>query len=126
MNQENPPPATDLQTESNWLQSSIARIVKFIDKQEELQRTSEEKGFVHFHLPNRPMISKEETAAVLCVSPRHLQRIRRKLGLKWRKIGRETHYYLKELVEAIQNHQCPWNVTAYEKAVRRITRLPRY
>lgn len=75
-------------------------------------------------MPENPRVTKDECAAILLCCPRHLQRKRKPWGLRWKKVGRETHYYVKEIVAAIQRHQLPWNQKAYESAIARITRLP--
>lgn len=120
------PPHPDLAQEVQRMQGTLSRLEKYIAAQDEKIQKAEEYGFIHERLPNQPMVSKYEAAAILCVSPRHLQRIRKRLVLKWKKVGRETHYFLKELVEAIEKFQCPWNPVAYERAMKRVTRLPRY
>ena len=66
-----------------------------------------EKNDARPQLPARPMVTKDEAAAILLVSPA-ISSIRKKLGLKWKMVGRETHYYLKEIVDAIHATQCPW------------------
>lgn len=75
-------------------------------------------------MPENPKVTKDECAAILLICPRHLQRRRKKLGLRWQKVGRETHYFIKELVAAIHKYQLPWNPKAYDAALARITRLP--
>lgn len=75
-------------------------------------------------MPDNPKVTKEECAAILLCCGRHLQRKRKAWGLRWKKVGRETHYYIKEIVWAIQKHQLPWSQKAYEAALARITKLP--
>lgn len=113
-----------LKTEVAGMRGELSRVLEYIIAKEEKERKAKEKKEAQPPMPVRPMVTKEEAAAILLVSPRHLQRIRRRLGLKWKKVGRETHYYLKEIVEAIHATQCPWDSVAYEKALKRVTRLP--
>lgn len=113
-----------LKTEVAGMRGELSRVLEYIIAKEEKERKAKEKKDAQPPMPVRPMVTKEEAAAILLVSPRHLQRIRRRLGLKWKKVGRETHYYLKEIVEAIYATQCPWDSVAYEKALKRVTRLP--
>ena len=114
-----------LKTEVAGMRGELSRVLEYLMAKEEKERKGKEKKELHPQLPIRLMVTKEEAAAILLVSPRHLQRIRKKLGLKWKKVGRETHYYLKEIVDAIHATQCPWDSVAYEKALKRLTRLPR-
>ncbi|WP_289066552.1 hypothetical protein [uncultured Alistipes sp.] len=114
-----------LKTEVAGMRGELSRVLEYLMAKEEKERKGKEKKELHPQLPIRLMVTKEEAAAILLVSPRHLQRIRKKLGLKWKKVGRETHYYLKEIVDAIHATQCPWDSVAYEKALKRVTRLPR-
>lgn len=107
------------------MRGDLSRVLDYIVAKEEKERKAREKNDARPQLPLRPMVTKEEAAAILLVSPRHLQRIRKKLGLKWKKVGRETHYYLKEIVDAIHATQCPWDSVAYEKVLKRVTHLPR-
>ena len=107
------------------MRGDLSRVLDYIVAKEEKERKAKEKNDARPQLPARPMVTKDEAAATLLVSPRHLQRIRKKLGLKWKMVGRETHYYLKEIVDAIHATQCPWDSVAYEKALKRLTRLPR-
>ena len=107
------------------MRGELSRVLEYLMAKEEKERKAREKQEAGPQMPVRPMVTKEEAAAILLVSPRHLQRIRKRLGLKWKKVGRETHYYLKEIVEAIHATQCPWDSVAYEKALKRVTRLPR-
>lgn len=114
-----------LKTEVAGMRGELSRVLEYLMAKEEKERKAKEKNDARPQLPLRPMVTKEEAAAILLVSPRHLQRIRKKLGLKWKKVGRETHYYLKEIVDAIHATQSPWDSVAYEKALKRVTRLPR-
>lgn len=107
------------------MRGELSRVLEYLMAKEEKERKARVKQEAGPQMPVRPMVIKEEAAAILLVSPRHLQRIRKRLGLKWKKVGRETHYYLKEIVEAIHATQCPWDSVAYEKALKRVTRLPR-
>lgn len=110
--------------EVSGMRGDLSRLLSYISEKEENERKAKEKKEATPPIPQRPMVTKEEASAILLVSSRHLQRIRRKLGLKWKKVGRETHYYLKEIVEAIWATQCPWDSAAYERALKRVTRLP--
>lgn len=110
--------------EVSGMRGDLSRLLSYISDKEENERKAKEKKEATPPIPQRPMVTKEEASAILLVSSRHLQRIRRRLGLKWKKVGRETHYYLKEIVEAIWATQCPWDSNAYEKALKRVTRLP--
>ncbi len=114
-----------LKSEVAGMRGELSRVLEYLMAKEEKERKAREKQEAGPQMPVRPMVTKEEAAAILLVSPRHLQRIRKRLGLKWKKVGRETHYYLKEIVEAIHATQCPWDSVAYEKALKRVTRLPR-
>lgn len=114
-----------LKSEVAGMRGELSRVLEYLMAKEEKERKAKEKQEAGPQMPVRPMVTKEEAAAILLVSPRHLQRIRKRLGLKWKKFGRETHYYLKEIVEAIHATQCPWDSVAYEKALKRVTRLPR-
>lgn len=114
-----------LKSEVADMRGELSRVLEYLMAKEEKERKAREKQEAGPQMPVRPMVTKEEAAAILLVSPRHLQRIRKRLGLKWKKVGRETHYYLKEIVEAIHATQCPWDSVAYEKALKRVTRLPR-
>lgn len=125
MEQENITTYECLKEEVAGMRGDLSRVLDYIVAKEEKERKAKEKNDAQPQLPVRPMVTKDEAAAILLVSPRHLQRIRKKLGLKWKTVGRETHYYLKEIVEAIHATQCPWDSVAYEKALKRLTRLPR-
>lgn len=114
-----------LKSEVAGMRGELSRVLEYLMAKEEKERKAREKQEAGPQMPVRPMVTKEEAAAILLVSPRHLKRIRKRLGLKWKKVGRETHYYLKEIVEAIHATQCPWDSVAYEKALKRVTRLPR-
>lgn len=114
-----------LKSEVAAMRGELSRVLEYLMAKEEKERKAREKQEAGPQMPVRPMVIKEEAAAILLVSPRHLQRIRKRLGLKWKKVGRETHYYLKEIVEAIHATQCPWDSVAYEKALKLVTRLPR-
>lgn len=114
-----------LKSEVAGMRGELSRVLEYLMAKEEKERKAREKQEAGPQMPVRPMVTKEEAAAIILVSPRHLQRIRKRLGLKWKKVGRETHYYLKEIVEAIHATQCPWDSVAYEKALKRVTRLPR-
>lgn len=114
-----------LKSEVAGMRGELSRVLEYLMAKEEKERKAREKQEAGPQMPVRPMVTKEEAAAILLVSPRHLQRIRKRLGFKWKKVGRETHYYLKEIVEAIHATQCPWDSVAYEKALKRVTRLPR-
>lgn len=114
-----------LKSEVAGMRGELSRVLEYLMAKEEKERKAREKQEAGPQMTVRPMVTKEEAAAILLVSPRHLQRIRKRLGLKWKKVGRETHYYLKEIVEAIHATQCPWDSVAYEKALKRVTRLPR-
>lgn len=114
-----------LKSEVAGMRGELSRVLEYLMAKEEKERKAREKQEAGPQMPVRPMVTKGEAAAILLVSPRHLQRIRKRLGLKWKKVGRETHYYLKEIVEAIHATQCPWDSVAYEKALKRVTRLPR-
>lgn len=114
-----------LKSEVAGMRGELSRVLEYLMAKEEKERKAREKQEAGPQMPVRPMVTKEEAAAILLVSPRHLQRIRKRLGLKWKKVGRETHYYLKEIVGAIHATQCPWDSVAYEKALKRVTRLPR-
>lgn len=114
-----------LKSEVAGMRGELSRVLEYLMAKEEKERKAREKQEAGPQMPVRPMVTKEEAAAILLVSPRHLQRIRKRLGLKWKKVGRETHYYLKEIVEAIHATQCQWDSVAYEKALKRVTHLPR-
>lgn len=113
-----------LKTEVAGMRGELSRVLEYIIAKEEKERKAKEKKESQPPMPVRPMVTKEEAAAILLVSPRHLQRIRKRMALKWQKVGRETLYYLKELVDAIHATQCQWDSVAYEKALKRVTRLP--
>lgn len=113
-----------LKTEVAGMRGELSRVLEYLMAKEEKERKAKEKKDLHPQLPIRLMVTKEEAAAILMVSPRHLQRIRKRMALKWKKVGRETLYYLKELVDAIHATQCQWDSVAYEKALKRVTRLP--
>lgn len=106
------------------MRGELSRVLEYLMAKEEKERKAKEKKELHPQLPIRLMVTKEEAAAILMVSTRHLQRIRKRMALKWKKVGRETLYYLKELVDAIHATQCQWDSVAYEKALKRVTRLP--
>lgn len=86
------PPQPDLAQEVQRMQGTLSRLEKYITAQDEKIQKAEEYGFIHERLPNQPMVSKYETAAILCVSPRHLQRIRKRLVLKWKKVGAVANF----------------------------------
>lgn len=113
-----------LKSEVAGMRGELSRVLEYLMAKEEKERKAKEKKESHPQLPVRLMITKEEAAAILMVSSRHLQRIRKRMALKWKKVGRETLYYLKELVDAINATQCQWDSVAYEKALKRVTRLP--
>lgn len=113
-----------LKTEVAGMRGELSRVLEYLMAKDEKERKAKEKKESHPQLPVRLMITKEEAAAILMVSSRHLQRIRKRMALKWKKVGRETLYYLKELVDAINATQCQWDSVAYEKALKRVTRLP--
>lgn len=108
------------------MRNDINRILQYIEREEAQKKKAEDNGFIQYQMPIRAKVTKYEVADILMVSPRQVQRIRHKIGLKWEREGRETFYHLKDLVEAIKKHQRNWNPVAYEKAVKRITRIPRY
>lgn len=75
-------------------------------------------------LAANPIISKSEAADILCVSERHLQRIREDIGLKWKQNGRDSYYFLESIVIAIYKFQLPWNRKAFERVQARVKNLP--
>lgn len=113
-----------LKSEVAGMRGELSRVLEYLMAKEEKERKAREKQEAGPQMPVRPMVTKEEAAAILMVSPRHLQRIRKRMALKWKKVGRETLYYLKELVDAIHATQCQWDSVTYEKALKRVTRLP--
>ena len=89
------PPHPDLAQEVQRMQGTLSRLEKFLAAQDEKIHKAEEYGFIHERLPNQPMVSKDEAAAILCVSPRHLQRIRKRLVLEMEE-GRSRNPLLPE------------------------------
>lgn len=75
-------------------------------------------------LAANPVITKAEAASILCVSERHLQRIREDIGLKWKQNGRDSNYFLESIVVAIYKHQLPWSRKAFERVQARVSNLP--
>lgn len=124
MEHENTTDYERLKDEVAGMRGEISRVLDYIKAKEEKERKAREEKESRPKPPARPLVTKEEAASILLVSPRHLQRIRKKMALKWKKVGRETHYYLKEIVDAIHATQCPWNSAAYEKVLKRVTHLP--
>lgn len=107
-------------SEMTQLRSELTRIGELLTRYEKPKKTKEERP----PLPHNPKVSKDEAAAILLVSPRQLQRIRKKIGLKWRMEGRESMYFLESIVNAICNYQLPWNPAVYDQILNRITKLP--
>ncbi len=81
----------DMIQEFHALQGKIDRIERYIIAQESKLQKAEEFGFVNKKLPYEPKVSKYEAAEILCVSPRQLQRIRVRMKLKWRKVGKNVY-----------------------------------
>lgn len=107
-------------SEMSQLRSELSRITELLTRYEKPKKAKEDRPT----LPHNPKVSKDEAAAILLVSPRQLQRIRKKIGLKWRMEGRESMYLLESIVNAICYHQLPWNPAVYDKILTRITKLP--
>lgn len=63
------PPQPDLAQEVQKMQGTLSRLEKYLAAQDEKIQKAEEYGFIHERLPNQPMVSKDEAAAILCVSP---------------------------------------------------------
>ena len=106
--------------EVSEMREGMVRIMEYISKKEQPQQVKEKT----YPLPQNPKVTKDEAASILLVSPRHLQRIRKKIGLKWRKEGRDTMYFLDSIVNAIRNNQLSWSPIAYDKIINRISKLP--
>lgn len=119
---------SEIKDEVATLREEVATLRIQLKEQEEeaIRRHKELKNENdNYILPSRPLVSKEEAAAILMMSSRQLQRVRGRLKLRWEKVGRETHYLLKDIVDAIWRVQCPWNYNAYERVLERVTRLPK-
>lgn len=106
----------DLHKEMTEMRDEVTQIKAMLSGKKE-REAAEKKSANH-------KVTKVEAADILFVSPRHLQRIRVSLGLKWMVRGNTSYYYLKNIVEAIQNFDLPWNCKAYEKVISRISKLP--
>lgn len=117
-----------IRLEMEEMRGKLSDVLFYIAKKEKEADEKKENPTAYadnFVLPPRPMVTKNEAAALLMISPRQLQRVRHRLKLKWEMVGRETHYSLKELVKAIWDTQCPWDIAVYEKILNRVTRLPK-
>lgn len=71
-----------------------------------------------------PPISNEKAAALLGISTRQLQRIRKTYNLKWIKRGREVLYYLGPLINAINEYQLPWDPVVFDKIKVSLNKRP--
>ncbi len=107
-------------SEMSQLRTELSHITELLTKYEKPKKEKETRP----PLPHNPRVSKDEAASILLVSPRQLQRIRKKIGLKWRMEGRDSVYFLESIVNAICHHQLPWNPAAYDQIISRITKLP--
>ena len=75
MEQENITTYECLKEEVAGMRGDLSRVLDYIVAKEEKERKAREKIDARPQLPLRPMVTKEEAAAILLVSPRHLQRI---------------------------------------------------
>lgn len=116
---------TTLRTEVAEMRVEIRTLISEMESREKrLAREREKEKEKAPTMPNRPKVSKVEAASILLMSPRNLQRIRKKVGLKWIKSGRETHYFLETIVAAIHAYQLAWSQKAFDSVRSRITKLP--
>lgn len=70
----------------------------------------------------RIRVRKQIAADILIISPRHLQRVRKRFKFTCVKIGRDTYYFLDEIVNAILEFDLPYNEKVFEKEKARFTK----
>lgn len=120
-----------LKEEIARMRSDLSLIIEYIEATKDKWRTAEERQSsdkqyeMETQLSARSLVTNREAADILLISTRQLQRIRTRLCLRWVRTGRETHYYLRDIVTAINTTNCRWDSAAYEKVLRRLTRRPR-
>ena len=110
-----------LQSKVENMQGEISQILALVQS-ESAKKKKEVK--LSQPPPPRPKVSKDEASRILLISPRHLQRVRKKYKLKWIMVGRDSYYYLDTLVEAITIYELPWDPAEFEKCKKRITKIP--
>lgn len=108
-----------LKEEVAQMRSDISRLLEQISKKETPPKKVKETP-----MPINPKVSKVEAAAILLISPRQLQRVRKRLNLKWRMEGRDSYYYLDTIVKAIHTFGLSWSQSEFDKIVSRLNRLP--
>ena len=71
------------------------------------------------------LLSRTVVPALLRISTRQLQRIRKQYNLKWLKRGREVLYFLGPLIEAINVYHLPWDPDVFDKIRTNYKNRPR-
>ena len=62
-----------------------------------------------------PPLPNAKAAALLKMSTRQLQRVRRQYRLKWERRGREIYYNLTSILDAIHRLDLQWDNAVFEK-----------
>ncbi len=111
-----------LQSKVDSMQGDISQILAYMEDESAKKKKKEAK--IPQPPPPRPKVSKDEAARILLISPRQLQRVRKKYKLKWMMFGRDSYYYLDTIVEAIVIFELPWDPIEFEKCKTRISKIP--
>lgn len=94
------------------LRELVSSVLTLLNKEKgKIGRQKEEKD----NQPTMPPIPNSVAAALLRISTRQLQRIRKQYNLKWLKRGREVLYFLGPLIEAINVYHLPWDPVVFDK-----------
>ncbi|MDE6499001.1 MAG: hypothetical protein K2L21_10120 [Muribaculaceae bacterium] len=75
-------------------------------------------------LRKMPPISNADTARLLLISTRQLQRVRRKYRLTWEARGRSVYYHIAPVIKAIRAFNLPWNDSVLRSLISNYRRLP--
>lgn len=104
------------------LRELVSSVLTLLNKEKgKTGRQKEEKD----NQPTMPPIPNSVAAALLRISTRQLQRIRKQYNLKWLKRGREVLYFLDPLIEAINVYHLPWDPDVFDKIRTNYKNRPR-
>lgn len=110
-----------LHEEVKSLKGEVSQLRALVNNEQKKKKREEEE---RSKMAEEALVSKVDAADILMVSPRHLQRIRHKIGLRWKKNGRDSYYYMESILYAIRTHKLPWNSRVYEKVRTRVLTYP--
>lgn len=103
------------------MEETLALILNLLTKEDRKKKEMREECE---DISSIPPIQNYMAAKLLRMSPRQLQRVRRKYKLTWEERGREVFYHLVPIIKAISRLQLKWSEAVLDEIKKSHKKIP--